>query len=332
MNLPLLKSLPAACVVAMALAAPVLADATTPVSTADAVAGAAWSENVTITLGDGSFRYQSDGLPDHELPESYVVPKTPGASPFSNLPDSDFEIMKTSEWLQASPIDVTIPTVPVYSESPTPTPLGIIGVMVSGARMFNDYEDHARQNAAVDDNKVIGDAKFLDDCTAHPLASGNDYHYHGVPYCITDKTDHAHEHSAMIGVLMDGFPIYGQQGADGTLMTNETLDACSGHFEATPEFPQGIYHYHLTSDRTPYSIDCLHGVVDQAQMAADGPQGGPGGQGPDFAAIAAELGVNQDTLMEALGQQGPPDLDAAAAKLGISVDALRDAMGPPPAN
>lgn len=317
--------------------APSFAKDSAPVSTAVAVAAAQWAEDVTVTLEATAFRYQSDGIPNHELPEAYVVPKDPGQSPFGSLPDSAFDVFQTSEWLQVTPIDVTIPLTPVYSETPTQTSLGIIGVMISGGRLFNDYEDHLRENVAADDQKVIGNAKFLDDCTGHPLASGTSYHYHGVPTCITETTDSTGEHSTMIGVLLDGFPVYGPQGADGNIMTNMTLDACSGHFEATPEFPDGIYHYHLTNDSAPYSIDCYHGVVDESIARADMPQQGgdmPGqanaGQGPDFAAVAKTLGVTEGALVAALGQSMPPDFASAAERLGISEADFRAAMPPPP--
>ena len=41
----------------------------------------------------------------------------------------------------ASPIDVTIPLAPVYTETVTQAPLGMIGVMISGAPLFNDCEN-----------------------------------------------------------------------------------------------------------------------------------------------------------------------------------------------
>lgn len=61
-----------------------------------------------------------------------------------------------------------------------------------------------------------------------------------------------------------------------------------------------------------------------------GPEGGgPSGQGPDFAAAAAQLGVTEEALRDALGH--PPDFSAAAATLGISEDVLLDVLGVPAA-
>jgi hypothetical protein len=49
----------------------------------------------------------------------------------------------------------------------------------------------------------------------------------------------------------------------------------------------------------------------------------------DLAAAAAELGITETQLSEALGntQSGFPDMAAAAAKLGVSEDSLRQALG-----
>ncbi len=287
--------------------------------------GAKWSDNVTVTLtSDGtSFRYQSNGLPSHDLAKAYLVP-IGQEQPFTN-----FEIKATDGFVKASPIDVTIPLTPVYSETVTQTSLGMIGVMISGAPLFNDYENPQRSIVAMDDQHIQDGAAFLDSCNGHPLQQGNSYHYHASPPCVTQTVDTGGEHSAMIGVLLDGFPIYGPQGDAGTIVGNADLDECSGHLGRTPEFPAGIYHYHLTTKDAPYSIDCYHGKVDASLVnAAMG--GGPRGGGPDFAAVAQTLGVTQHALMDALGAQMPPNFKAAASALGITEEALRAAMPPPP--
>jgi hypothetical protein len=38
------------------------------------------------------------------------------------------------------------------------------------------------------------------------------------------------------------------------------LDACNGHYAATPEFPDGIYHYH-TTETYPFVSRCLNGSL-----------------------------------------------------------------------
>jgi hypothetical protein len=105
------------------------------VSTSDAVGHAAWAETVTITLTADSFRYQPDGLPDHPLADAYLVPIG------HEQPFTDFKVKQTVGFVTAAPIDVTIPPVPVYSDQTNDTGLGMIGVMISGAPLFNDYEN-----------------------------------------------------------------------------------------------------------------------------------------------------------------------------------------------
>lgn len=319
------------------------ATAKTDPDTSAAIAEANWTDNVTITLNQAeeNFRYQSDGIPAGGVANAYLVPNDPSTMPFADDPPDSFWTLAGDEIVE-TPIDTTITTAPTYVDTPTQTQLGQIGVAIDGARIFNDYEDRERQIVALNDNVVHDHAAFVDECNGHPLGDGTTYHYHGVPSCLSEERDQDGEHSVMIGVLQDGFPVYADQGKDGVTMTNADLDECGGHVEATPEFPDGIYHYHLTADEAPYSIDCYHGEVgDAARPQGPPPNQGAGAQGgpppggadhphrPDFAAAAETLGISEADLMNALGH-GPPDFDAAAQTLGIDVEDLRQALPPPP--
>jgi hypothetical protein len=42
--------------------------------TTEAVRNTQWGDNVTITLGDGNFRYQSKSIPNHTLNAEYIMP------------------------------------------------------------------------------------------------------------------------------------------------------------------------------------------------------------------------------------------------------------------
>lgn len=54
------------------------------------------------------------------------------------------------------------------------------------------------------------------------------------------------------------------------------LDQCNGRFGATPDFPQGIYHYYAT-DAYPYIQRCVKGSVDsQPEVRRGRGQGGEG--------------------------------------------------------
>ena len=216
------------------------ADATkVPAAYAETVASAGWASDMTVSLSDTDLTLSDDGIPDHDVLEAY------------GLFDG------TTTPVVASAYTSTIPLDPVYSDSTTETGMGTIGIAISGGVFFNPYEGDG-VTLAVDNNFYVDGIPFLDTCNAHPLPSGKDYHYHGIPYCITDVVDEDGAHSTLIGVLRDGYTVYGPQGEGGTAPTD--LDECSGHMGATPEFPDGVYHYHLT-ETAPYSIPCYHGEV-----------------------------------------------------------------------
>jgi hypothetical protein len=301
-------------------------DTATIVDTRDAVESANWADNVTITIDEGGniFNFSSDGIPSHGFADQYLIPIDPSNQPFSGQPVENFDIVSGTD-LEASPIDTDITTLPVYSNTSTDTDLGRIGVAISGASIFNDYENAERSVVAMDDNVIHDHAAFLDACNGHPLADGTNYHYHGIPVCITVDLDVEGEHSFMLGLLEDGFPVYANQDVNGVIIGDAELDECSGHFGATPEFAEGIYHYHLTADDAPYMIDCYHGEIEVAANTGAG-----GGDGPDLAAAAETLGIDENTLRDALGGGGPPDFDAAAEALGISRDDLLAVMPAPP--
>lgn len=305
--------------------------------TSAGVQAAQWGDNVTVTVADSSWRYESNGTPNHELPDQFLVPQTGSFTPPVTV--DEVTATDTSVAVVESSVDQTITLNPVYTADTTDTSLGIIGVVISGAQLFNDYEDQERAFVAVDDNFSVDGIFFVDSCNGHPLAlladgtgAGN-YHYHGVPYCLTDIIDVAGEHSSVLGFLVDGFPFYGPRDEGGVKITSDELDICSGHVGATPEFPNGIYHYHLTEDRSPYTVDCYHGQVEAAAAAGGvgAVQGQDTGAGaaPDFSDAAATLGVSTEELEAALGQP-PFDLEAAAAALGVDAADLEAALPAPP--
>ena len=53
-----------------------------------------------------------------------------------------------------------------------------------------------------------------------------------------------------LGFLNDGFPVYGPE-ENGAEVKNSELDDYHGHSHTTLEFPDGIYHYHITGE-SPY--------------------------------------------------------------------------------
>jgi len=245
-------------------------------STADGLMLASWGDNVSVSFADGTLRFVSDGLPDHERQAEYAVP-TAGVQ----VPDASSAVAMADPTV-AQNYDFTITTTPVLADEPTSTSLGTIGVMISGAALFNPYEGDG-STVATASNFTVTNASgqsvaFLDDCNGHPTPMGS-YHYHALPTCITETIDDEGGASHILGVAFDGFPIYGDRALDGSQLTADDLDECSGIFSATPEFPDGIYHYVLldTADSTS-SIRCFSGVVDESLTQSAG--GGMPGMHP----------------------------------------------------
>ena len=56
--------------------------------------------------------------------------------------------------------------------------------------------------------------------------------------------------NALVGFLLDGFPVYGPF-ENGERVVNSLLDDYHGHEHVTADYPEGIYHYHIT-DADPY--------------------------------------------------------------------------------
>ena len=227
-------------------------------ATVDGVKAAKWGDNVKINYADDSFTFTSNGVPNHARPAEYVLPNAGVMLP-----------TPTTSYVGADPTKAqdykfTIPLNPSKAAKTTSTSLGEIGVMISGAVLFNPYEGDGKSIATFDNfslkNSKGEDVYFLDSCNAHPTPMGQ-FHYHALPTCITSVVDTADGPSHIIGVAFDGFPIYGDRALDGSKIAASQLDECNGITSATPEYPKGIYHYVLlnTKDSTS-SIRCFAGT------------------------------------------------------------------------
>lgn len=116
----------------------------------------------------------------------------------------------------------------------------------------------------------------LDGCGGHPQPDGP-YHYHLIPQVINDLLEDNditntsctyidQSNNTIVGYARDGFAIYGNLDSDGT--TPSDLDDCNGHTHATDEFPDGVYHYHITNVIDPTSdtgytniLPCTYGAT-----------------------------------------------------------------------
>lgn len=302
------------------------AGTSTAVSTTAAVKGAKWNQTVKLTYSGTSIIMQPDGIPNHPRDEYYAVPKSQDVV----VPDAT-TAMVVKDPTKAQSYKFTIPSKPKFSSTTTKTSLGSIGVMISGAVLYNPYEGD-NKTPAMANNFTITDengitASFVDKCAGHPIPFQGAYHYHGLSSCVTVKVDKVGKQSHVIGFALDGFPIYGDRDIKGKQLTAKNLDKCNGIYSATPEFPKGIYHYVLlgTAD-VRSSIACFHGVVDSSQIQAM-PNMGGGMPMPDLTAAAKKLGITEDALRAAFGTTMPPDLASAAKNLGVTEAVLLDALG-----
>ena len=130
-----------------------------------------------------------------------------------------------------------IPVSPTKAGTPQATPLGPIGVSINGVPIFNQY---AAGNAP-----LTNEINSFDHYNGHPQQTGA-YHYHVEPLFLTAAIGRG----GLLGFLLDGFPVYGPVEGGRTLVSAD-LDAYHGHEHVTGEYPQGIYHYHVTAD-APY--------------------------------------------------------------------------------
>ncbi|WP_303316034.1 YHYH protein [Flavivirga abyssicola] len=117
------------------------------------------------------------------------------------------------------------------------TGLGPIGIARNGVVFFNQY--------AGPDQPLTNEIDSFDQWLGHPQRTGQ-YHYHIEPTYLTQQFGE----DAFLGLLADGFPVYGPL-ENGAVITNNDLDVYHGHTSATADFPDGIYHYHITS-QDPY--------------------------------------------------------------------------------
>ena len=296
------------------------------VSTSSAIKTAKWNPTVKLTFSKSSVLMQPTGIPNHARDAYYAVP-TAGVV----VPDASTSIVMKDP-TKAQSYKFTIPTSPKYSSQTTSTSLGSIGVMISGAVLYNPYEGDGKTVAMANNFTITNadgiSASFVDKCSGHPTPQQGAYHYHGLPSCVTAQVDKVLKPSHIIGFALDGFPIYGDRDFKGKQLTAKNLDQCNGIYSATPEFPKGIYHYVLlsTSDARS-SISCFHGEVDSSQIQAMPQMGGAQMQMPDLAAAAKKLGITEDALKAAFGANMQPDIAAAAKKLGITEAALLAALG-----
>ncbi|MFT2091737.1 YHYH protein [Paraglaciecola sp. 2405UD69-4] len=178
-------------------------------------------------------------------------------------------------------ITYLIPTSPEFrSEAYYIETVGSIGVGINGIPIKGDPPSVTTAEAGIG-GTGSGNIPALDHCGGHADPAGY-YHWHFIPQSINtvfesqeyDFTDlygisctnfhiEYEDPTAFAGLAKDGFPIYGAYDDLDSISTvpseSAEVDECNGHTHATPEFPDGVYHYHALETGAPNVPVCLMG-------------------------------------------------------------------------
>lgn len=187
-----------------------------------------FNSTVVVTIEGNYLVIKTNAIPDHK-------------SPYYSVSDARYEAYNgTNSIFKAAPNAISvqnltfrIPINPKEATTKSATPMGPIGVSLNGVPFFNQY--------AAGGAKLTGEINGFDQYGGHPQMQGQ-YHYHVEPLNLTKNKGS----DAFLGLLLDGFPVYGPK-ENGALVKESDLDTYHGHTAKTAEFPNGIYHYHITA-------------------------------------------------------------------------------------
>jgi len=239
-----------------------------------------WGSTVTATFPSTcEMTLTTTGKPDYTPNAYYLAPASTGQNIVAYTSSTNTALTVISYASTIAPTlkgsSATINICPAQASGTTSTGLGAIGYLISGTAMFNPYEMNGSTPAVADNasytftdtNGAMQTAYFLDQCNSH--SNGSTWHAHGNPNCVTSQVDTGAGPSHIIGIALDGYPIYGGRDINGNIVTTSQLDACNGITSATPEFPSGAYHYVLPVGVTTKnaSINCYAGTVSSSTMA-----------------------------------------------------------------
>ena len=216
-------------------------EGSTPVSAFDDFNSSA----VTVSFDGDEITIESNALPDHTSPywettnSLYIEPVVANVDQMS--PGT----------IRAGSYTVTVPASPTKASSSSATGLGAIGIAVTGAPIFNDEEG---PNIALSENVASG----FDYAGAHMGPTG--YHYHLEAADVDANTTLSHDDDALVGILQDGFLIYGRK-CNSTGDHPTDLDASGGHTSSSQHSDGAtFYHYHIINEFYVGSYILLFGV------------------------------------------------------------------------
>lgn len=283
---------------------------------------------LSVTCDDDTMTITSNGITNFEF-----IPITP----------TDLQVVNQTYEIPLEPA--------IADETTSIALLGTVAVAANGLPFFGPNEA-----ANIGWGDPLAD-ELLDFCNGH--TGMGQYHYHASPICLWD--DYEGQVGLIVGYALDGFPILAPyvcadeacsevvelhssyqrtQDITNAWLAHEYIAGSGDLDECNGMMTEDGYAYFATAS-FPYTLACYVGTPSGAQgiTAEDaietnfaintGPNGGgPRQDGPpDLAAAAQQLGITEQALMTALGDQRPPNLAQAAQQLGITEQALRDALG-----
>lgn len=205
------------------------------IAVTESVAEAGFDDRVTVTCTDSHAIIQSDTYPDHEK--------------MTGIVGTNEQVPVPADYAAPVRLSPTLGTTPLTRDA-------ALGVAVNGVPIYDYTGGGEMSEADLAHHQARHDTlqtKQLDVCGGH-AGRGDDYHYHVKPTCMIDQMVNAGD-AAVIGWAFDGFPIYGDNNPDGSVISEGDLDVCNGQIDDTYG-----YRYH-TSDQAPYIVQCLMGAV-----------------------------------------------------------------------
>lgn len=197
---------------------------------------------MTISYDDENIYINTNDIPDHK--SMYFETSHNQYEDYDEPNNPDFK--HVNNFIKEQNFDYTIPRFPVEQTGTKQTSAQYpkIGIAVNGVVLNSG-------NAAIQ-----SEVNTFDQYEGHPDPIAEVYHHHTEPaYIVETKGE-----EALMGIMLDGFPIYGII-EDGVELTANDLDEYHGHFGSTEDFPNGIYHYHFTSEVPWLTNDEFYGVV-----------------------------------------------------------------------
>lgn len=175
---------------------------------------------------------KTHGRPENR--KSYYYKSTPWES---TLYDSTSPTNPVTDRIFQYGMTFTIPVTPDSSQNLHDGKIyGPMGVTTNGVSIYSPFNGVGAE--------VVEESSSFDSSGGHPDTFER-YHYHVTPTDLTSA-----DPTALVGFMLDGFPVYGPKEADGKTPVNLDNDYY-GHFHKTPDYPNGIYHFHVGAKLSP---------------------------------------------------------------------------------